>query len=143
MKKSTIKRTLLWSVSVFLFLVLVLAVHIYVVTRPKVISPYSRTMVRIDMHQPINQHDADTIYSWLVKQKGMDKAYVNLKADKVFFLFFTTQNKGSDIVQNFKEQLHYDSAQRYMPTSAEYQTSCPVVAVQYTDKIARFFRHIF
>lgn len=143
MKPRTIKKTLIWSGSVFAFLVLVLAVHIYWVTRPKPISPYSRTMVRIDMHQPIDQKDADTIYAWLVKQKGMDKAYVNLKSDKVLFLFFTTQNTGNNIVQGFKQQLHYDSAERYLPTTADYQSACPVVAVAYTEKIATFFRHIF
>jgi hypothetical protein len=146
MNKVTIKKTLIWSGSVFLFLVLVLCVHIYVVTRPKPIkpiSPYSRTMVRIDMHQPITQKDADTIYAWLVKQKGMDKAYVNLKSDKVLFLFYTDQNTGNDIVKGFKENFHYDSAHRYMPTVADIQSGCPVVAVAYTEKIAKFFGHIF
>jgi hypothetical protein len=129
------KKTLLWVGGCFAFLVLVLAVHIYWVTRPKHISPYSRTLVRIDMHQPMAQADADKIYAWLVRQKGIDKAYVNLKSDKVFFLFFTTQNNGNAIVADFKDQLHYSSAQRYLPTADDYASGCPVVP--------RFIQHLF
>jgi hypothetical protein len=137
------KKPLIWAGSIFAFLVLVLAVHIYVVTRPKVISPYSRTMVRIDLHQPIVQADADTIYAWLVKQKGIDKAFVSIKSDKVFFLFFTTQNTGNAIVNAFKQDLPYKSAQRFLPTGTDYLSGCPVVPAALTARIGNWFREHF
>ena len=143
MKKNSIKRTLIWGGAIFAFLVLVLAVHIYVVTRPKVISPYSRTMARIDLHRPITQDDAANITAWLRQQKGVENAYVSPKSDKAIFLFFTAQTTGNKVVEDFKDQMHYDSAVRFLPKAGDYEKSCPVVAVAYTEKIAKFFRHIF
>lgn len=139
MKKRTIKRTLLWSVSLFTFLVLVLAVHIYVVTRPKVISPYSKTMVRIDLHQPIDQAQADNMRFWFNRQKGVVDSYVSVKSDKALFLFFTTQNTGNKVVADFKTQFHFDNAQRFLPAASDYEKSCPVAGV---SEITKFFQHI-
>jgi len=146
MKHATIKKILIWSGGTFAFLVLVLAIHIYVVTRPKLvkpISPNSRTMARIDLHQAITQDDANKITAWLFQQKGVEHVYVSTKSDKALFLFFTTQTTGNKVVQDFKDQMHYENAVRYLPTTDDYAKGCPVVAVAYTEKIAHFFRHIF
>jgi hypothetical protein len=143
MKKATVKKTLIWSASILLFFVLVLAVHIYVVTRPKTISPYSRTMARIDLHQPVTQLQADSIKAWMNGQKGVIDSYISVKSDKAIFLFYTTRTTGNQVVKDFKDQFRFDNAVRFLPAAADYEKSCPIVAVAYTEKIARFFRHIF
>ncbi|WP_431215581.1 hypothetical protein ACQ86N_13390 [Puia sp. P3] len=69
MKKRTWKRIALAALGVFVLGVVVLAVHIYVVTRPRVDSD-TRVMVRIDLRKDIGQAEADTITAWLYQQKG-------------------------------------------------------------------------
>lgn len=66
--KSKLKKIIVWSVSITAFLAIVLAIHIYVVTRPKV-DEQTIVMARIDIKQPINQDDATRIARWLYQQK--------------------------------------------------------------------------
>ena len=57
MQKRTWKRIALAALGVFVLGVGVLAIHIYVVTRPRVDAD-TRVMVRIDLRQDIGQADA-------------------------------------------------------------------------------------
>ena len=69
MKKNVLKKILIVSGSVFLLLATVLAVHIYLVTRPKPVDPSLFAMARIDFKQEINQEDAVKITNWFNKQE--------------------------------------------------------------------------
>ena len=142
MKKRTLKRIALTVLSVFLFLVLVLAVHIYIVTRPKAPDAHTRVMARIDIHQPLTQQDADRITTWLYQQKGIDHVLVNPQTDIAVFTFFPVKTNATDIVSHFKSELPY-KADRYLPTAEEMKGGCPVMAGSFTYKISALFRHIF
>jgi hypothetical protein len=105
--------------------VVVLAIHIYVVTRPRPLDPHALIMARIDFKQDIDQNDANAITSWLYGQKGVDHVLCNPQNHLVVFTFFPGKTSGDLIVQNFKSSLHY-KAERFMPTEAEMQSGCPV-----------------
>jgi hypothetical protein len=142
MKKRTIKRILIGAGGVFLLLIAVLTVHIYMVLRPKTITPGLREMARIDIHQPMDKDDASSITAWLYKEKGVDHVLVNPGTRKVIFTYFPYQNSAQQITKDFKSSFSY-SADQVMPTEDQLASGCPVAAVSFSLKVAKLFRHIF
>lgn len=137
------KRIALCVLSVFVLLVMVLAVHIYIMTRPKAPGPNTRAMARIDIKQPITQDDADKITTWLYQQKGVDHVLVNPKTDIVIFTFFPARTNANLIVGNFKSNFSY-KADRFMPTEAQMSAGCPAMSTSsVTYKVYDFFKHHF
>lgn len=61
MNNMKIKKILITTASVILLLIVTLAVHIYIVTRPKAPDAFTIAMARIDIKQPINQEDVNII----------------------------------------------------------------------------------
>jgi hypothetical protein len=141
MKRKTIKKILLYTFSVFTLLLLVLAVHIYLVYRPKAPDAYTKIMARIDIKQQITQTDANKISAWMFHQKGIDHVLVNPQTNIVVFTFFPIKTSGNQIVNNFKEQFHY-KAERFMPTTADLKNSCPAAASSITYKIYKIITQI-
>jgi len=142
MKKETVKKILLWAGGIFVCLVLMLAVHIYLVTRPKAPDANTRIMARLDIKQPITQEDADHITSWLYDQKGIDHVLVNPKSQIAIFTFAPIKTNGDEIAKKFTAALHYDAV-RYMPSEEEMMKGCPVKARSITAKVYKVFTHIF
>ena len=126
MKNKLFKRIAIGTGGLFGLLVLVLCVHIYIVTRPKPIDPRAIVMARIDLHQDINKQDADKIVGYLDEQKGVSHVVVNLDNDNVVFTFFPIQTRANDIIKQFKSDLHYDNAVRYMPSADQMKGGCPM-----------------
>jgi hypothetical protein len=125
MKKISLKKILLGTVSIFLLLAFILAVHIYIVTRPKAPDEHTRIMARIDIRQDINQDDSSKITTWLYQQKGIDHVLVNPKSDIVIFTFFPVKTTADRIVRDFKSNFNY-KAERFVPSAADLHSGCPV-----------------
>jgi len=125
MKSKIIKRIALSIGGICLLLVAILGVHIYIVTRPQPLDPKAIVMARIDMHQDINQDDADRIVGYMNTQPGVNHTTVNPNSDIVIFTFFPARISGDEIVRKFKTDLHYDHAVRFMPTVAQMSGGCP------------------
>lgn len=142
MRKRTWKRIALWTFSIFTALAIILAVHIYIVTRPKPMDAHTRAMARIDIQQPITQADAGRITAWLYQQKGVDRVLVNPATSIAVFTFFPIRTTASQVVSDFKAHLPY-KAERCVPTQAELKSGCPVASTSMTYKIYGFFKHIF
>jgi hypothetical protein len=142
MKRRTLKKILLTSLSVFALLVVVLCVHIYIVTRPKAPTEKSRVMARIDFKQPINQDDAVKITAWLYQQKGVDHVLVNPKSEIAIFTFYPVKVNANDIVKNLTSSLNY-KAERYIPTEADLAKSCPVSPNSFSYKFYKTIKQIF
>lgn len=140
MKKRAIKKVLLYTFSTLLILVLVLAVHIYMVYRPKV-TPDTRVMARIDIKQPITQHDANKISAFMAHEKGVDHYLVNTQTGIVVFTFAPVKNSGDQIVNDFKSNFTY-KAERFMPSAENLKHSCPVAASSFTYKIYKAISQI-
>ena len=142
MQKRTWKRIALAVLGVFVLGVVVLAIHIYVVTRPRVDAD-TRVMVRIDLRQDIGQADADRITAWLYQQRGVDHVLVNPQSDIAIFTFAPVVNDANRIVGDFRAQTSYKQARRYMPTEKEMQGGCPVAATSVAYKVSRFIQKLF
>ncbi len=140
MKKKTIKKIALWTVSATFLLVVVLAVHIWWVYHPRV-SPYTKVMARIDITQQITPSDAKRITAWLYQQKGVDHVLVNPDSRIAVFTFFPAKVSGNDIVNHFKAQLPYP-AQRFMPSQTQLASSCPVAGSSFYYKAYKFIDNI-
>jgi hypothetical protein len=142
MQKRKWKKIVLGVLSVFLFLVVVLAVHIYIVTRPKAPDANTRIMARIDVRQPLTTADAGKITAWLYQQKGIDHVLVNPATSIVVFTFFPIKTSAGEIVGHFKAELPY-KGDRFMPSAEAMSSGCPVAATSFTYKVYSFLKHTF
>ena len=140
MKKRAIRRFVLYTFSTLLFLVLALAVHIYMVYRPK-ITPNTRVMARIDIKQAITQDDANKISAFMAHEKGVDHYLVNPQTSIVIFTFAPVKNNGDQIVNDFKANFSY-KAERFIPSAENLKHSCPVAASSFTYKIYKAISNI-
>jgi hypothetical protein len=140
--KSKLKKILIWTASVTAFLTLVLAIHIYIVTRPK-IDEHTKIMARIDIKQAISQDDANKITAWLYQQKGIDHVLVNPTSDIVIFTFYPIKTSANKVVSDFKSSFNYSNAVRFVPAPDQIKGGCPVASTSVTYKVYSFFQHIF
>lgn len=140
MKKRTILKVLLWSGTTIFGLALLLAIHIYMVTRPK-IDTSTRIMARIDLHQPVTDTQSATITDWLYRQKGVDHVLCNPHTAIVVFTFSPLQSNADDIAANLRMALHYPRSKRYVPTEKELQGGCPVASTSVLYKISMSIKH--
>jgi len=128
---------IVWGILAVLGLaMLALAVHIFVVTRP-------RGMARIDLHQKIGQADADRIAAWLSRQKGVDHVLVNRGTAIAVFTYWPMKANPGLIVRAFRDSLPFGGAKRYLPTAAEVKKGCPMTATPVTNTIYEFLKHVF
>lgn len=142
MKKKFLKRLLIVASSVFIFLIAVLAVHIYVVTRPKAADATTRVMARIDIYQKVDSVQGDNFKRWLYKQKGVDHVLYNPASRIVVFSFSPIETNADNIVQNFKTTFKIQ-AERYIPSAKDIQSGCPVAATSTSYKVVHFLSNLF
>ncbi|MBW8682816.1 hypothetical protein [Chitinophaga rhizophila] len=137
-----LKQILLWGGGISCCLVVILAVHIYMVTRPKAPGANTRIMARIDIRQDISQEDANKIAAWLYQQQGVDRVMISADNNIAVFTYFPVKANADDIVQHFKTAFHYP-AQRYVPDEAELKNGCPAMAQSFSARISGFIKYIF
>jgi hypothetical protein len=140
MKKSTLKKVLIYGLSSFVFLFFVLAIHIYLVYRPAP-DAFTKVMARIDIKQPLTPQDANNIAGWMYKQKGIDHVVVNPESNTVIFTFFPVKTNGTQVVDNLKKALNL-KADRYMPDAQTLNSGCPVSKSSYTYKIYKLITQV-
>jgi len=143
MKKKLVKRIAIGTGSLLGLLLVVLCVHIYIVTRPRPVDPRAIVMARIDMHQDIGQQDADRITRWLDTQPGVSHTLVNPQTEIVVFTFFPARASANEIVKNFKADLHYENAVRFMPTAAQLSGGCPAGYGRASHSLLSMVTHLF
>lgn len=135
-------KKILWGTGIFLIAsVLVLAVHIYIVTRPKAPTADTRAMARIDLTQKINKPDADKITGWLYSQKGIDHVLVNPQTGIVIFTYYPVKTTAGAVTANFTASLPYQ-AKRITASKEDLAAGCPVATTSITYKIYNFFKSI-
>ena len=125
MKSGLIRKIVIGISSVFFLLVLVLAVHIYVVTRPKITDPNTLVMARMDIKQPIQQKDAEKITAWLYRQKGIDHVLCNPQSDILVFTYYPAKADPNSLTAQLQNSLGY-RVSRYIPNAEDLKTGCPV-----------------
>jgi len=141
MRKSLIKKILLYTGLFLVFATIVLSVHIYVVTRPKAPTEHTRIMARLDIKQNITQDDAAKITAWLYLQKGIDHVLVNPQSRIVVFTYYPVKTNADVITANFTSNLNY-KAIRVIATKDDLASGCPVSNTSVTYKLYNFFKKI-
>jgi len=125
MKSRLVRKIAIGISSVFFLLVMILAVHIYIVTRPKAIDTNALVMARIDIKQSIKQSDAEKITAWLYRQKGIHHVLCNPQSDIVVFTYYPAKADANRITTQLQNSLGYQ-ASRYLPNAEELKTGCLV-----------------
>ena len=113
------------SGSIFLLLATVLAVHIYLVTRPKAVDANMFAMARIDFKQDINQEDVVKITNWFNKQTGIQQFKCSPENKNAVFTFFPSKVDATKTVETFAKEMHYNAV-RFLPTKADLMKGCPM-----------------
>lgn len=142
MKKHSVKKILFISLCSVVFLACVLAVHIYLVTRPKAPDNTTKIMARFDFKQRIDKTDAAKITSWLYSKNGVDHVLCNDQSGIAVFTYYPVKTNADVLLQQMKNDLHY-SATRFMPSKEEMASGCPAAAGSITSKIYNSFSNLF
>jgi hypothetical protein len=142
MKKHKIKKILWISLYSVLFLAFVLALHIYVVTRPKAPDRTTKIMARFDFKQSINKADVDKITAWLYSKNGVDHVMCNEKSGIAVFTYYPVKTNADKLLQEMKSDLHY-SVNRYMPSKEQMAGGCPIAAGSFASKIYHSVSNLF
>ncbi|MDE3235555.1 MAG: hypothetical protein KGO81_06330 [Bacteroidota bacterium] len=140
-RKKQIKKIALISLSTFLVLVLTLAIHIYMVTRPKV-DASTIVMARADFHQNMQAADAEKVTAWLYAQQGVTHVLCNPATRIAVFTFYPVKADANAIIRKMGTELNYNVS-RNMPTQEEMQGGCPVKPNSYTARVYGYFKNIF
>lgn len=142
MNKRTFKKAVRWTGASLLLLLIVLAVHIYMVTRPK-IDASTRIMARIDLHRNITTEQAEKITFWLYKQKGVDHVMVNDQSAIAIFTYAPIQADANKITADLAANFSYPEARRYVPSENELKGGCPVASGSVVYKVSKAMQNLF
>jgi|GEM_PF-623658 len=122
-------------------LVGILVVHIFWVTRTRV-DRHTRVMERIDLNEPIGNADAGRITGWLYRQPGVDHVMCNVSTSIVIFTYSPLQADGNALASGLSGSLGYPRAKRFMPTTAQLQSSCPF-ASPFSERATGYIKNLF
>jgi hypothetical protein len=125
MEKKILKKVLLVGLGLFALSSIVLGVHIYKVTRPKVVDANAIAMARIDFKQDISVNDVAKITNWFMLQKGISQFKCSPESKHAVFTFYPAKMNATAVVETFSKELHFNAV-RYMPNKAEMMIGCPV-----------------
>lgn len=141
MRKQRIKNAAKVSLLVLVTLTGILAIHIWWVTRPRV-DANTRVMARIDIHQPIEQADANTITTWLYAQKGVDRVMCNPSTSIAVFTYAPITADANIIASKFARELPYHKASRFVPTEEQMKSGCPVSPQSFTYRAYTYLKQL-
>ena len=139
MKMKPVKRILLYAFSVATLLLIILAVHIYLVTRPKAPDENTRIMARIDIKEPVTPAQSGVITDWLYRQPGVDHVLVNPRSSIAVFTYSPLKMNPDTLLVAFRKDLRLP-AERFIPRKEDLMKGCPVAA---SSGITAFFKKIF
>ena len=142
MRTNKVKKILAVFAGITALLVMILAVHIYIVTRPKAPDVNTLSMARFDLGQQVSQADADKMTAWLYTQKGIDHVMSNVENRKLVFTYFPVKSDADKILDNLRSTFNI-KAERYKPTPEEIKSGCPVATTSKTYKAFTFFKKLF
>lgn len=121
----TFKRVARWIGGILTFLLLVLAIHIYIVTKPKPPGENTVVMARIDVSPQMKESNAHDYASWLYKQPGVQHVMCNTNNSNVVFTYYPIKNDADRITDNFASHFQIN-AQRFKPSKEQMMAGCPV-----------------
>lgn len=142
MKRKLLTKVLLYSGALLLLLAGVLAIHIYIVTRPKAPDAHTRIMARIDIRKDINEAEAEGVITWLYQQPGVDRVLCNEASDIVVFTFSPLQTNADQLTGELGRKLQLP-VERVKPSAAEMKSGCPVPNGSRSYQLMAYLKQIF
>ncbi|WP_373494115.1 heavy metal-associated domain-containing protein [Aquiflexum sp.] len=137
------KKIVFGLICFFTFLVAVLAVHIYMVTKPKAGAISSLTLSRIDFPERFDSLQGVAIKEHIAKMEGVKDVRVNFSNSHIICLYDRKEFSGSDLVDRIN--FHFsESAQLFQPSEEMLAQSCPAIDKNsITYKLGAFFQKSF
>lgn len=142
MKRKLITKILAYSGALLLLLTGVLAIHIYLVTRPKAPDANTRIMARIDIRKDINAAEAARVTAWLYEQPGVDRVLCNEAADIVVFTYSPLRTNADRVTDELGRKLQLP-VERIKPSAAEMRSGCPVPNGSRGYKLMAYLKQVF
>lgn len=142
MRKKLITKVLVYSGAFLLLLTGVLAIHIYLVTRPKAPDASTRIMARIDIRKDINTTEAALVTKWFYQQPGVDRVLCNEAADIVVFTYSPIQTNADRLTTDLANHLQLP-VERVKPSAAEMKSGCPVPNGSRGYKLMAYLKQVF
>jgi hypothetical protein len=139
--KSKIIKTASIIAGVFFALVIILAVHIYMVTRPK--STNMIQLSRLDFKQTIDSAEANKITGFVGHLPGVQKAYFNPADSVLIYGYIVGKQNSTTVYDDLMAYGHY-KAVKFVVDPAMVAKGCPVFdKSSFTYRISAFLSKIF
>ena len=122
-------------------LILVLAIHIYLVTRPKAPDANTRIMARIDIKKDITSLEAAQITAWMYQQKGIDHVLCSPESAILVFTYSPLMINADKLTENFSTNFHLP-VNRILATKEDMKNGCPVSTNSIGYKALSFVKKI-
>ena len=138
-----IKKFLLGGLITLLLLVGTLAVHIYLVTKPKTGGIPMMVMSRIDFPYALDSLEGITILHHLSQMDGISDARVNISAGFMVCLYDRNLQSPHDLVEEVNTSFS-TKAVLYQPSEEMLSQSCPAMdKSSLTYRLGAFFQKTF
>ncbi len=125
MKKNILKKSILYTLSVFAILSIALAIHLYMVIKPKKqADDTTLSMARFDFKQPLTSNDASKISKWLSTQQGVNNVLFNEESGMAVFSFYPLKASEDIILNKLVASLNY-KVERFIPDEKSIKNGCP------------------
>lgn len=134
------KKILKVCAAVTSILVITLAIHIYMVTRPKA-NEKTIVLARVDITSDINEAEASKITDWLYRQKGVDHVFCNPESNIAVFTYYPLTADANQIADRLSKTFGY-TAKRYLPSEQEMAAGCPAFAKSWSSRIALIVKNV-
>jgi hypothetical protein len=125
MEKRSIKKIVIWSISIFIVLFVVLIIHILMVTKPVVYDNSDLQLSRIDFKQDIDSLEGNKIRHFIATLPGIENSSFNEK-DNILVYGFRLGKQNSETV--FKKLIEFGNykAERFVVSEAQMNSGCPM-----------------
>jgi hypothetical protein len=141
-----LKKITIGLLSLVVLFFATLAIHIYMVLpAPKVNSDARvRQLSRIDFNQQIDSAEAQKIQGFVANMEGIESTYFNVP-DNVLVYTYTVGKQNSDVVYNKLMAFGKYNAQKYVVTTQQASTGCPIDTKEktFTGMFSAYMAHIF
>ncbi len=124
--KKTIKRALIFTLSIFFVLFFVLIYHLYQVTHKPEYKDQGLQMARINFKSNIDSIKANEIRSDVNKISGVNYSYMNVADDILVYSFNPKVQNSLNVYSIIKNKFEFEM-ERYIVTPEQANTGCPVL----------------
>ncbi len=141
MKRTKLKKTIIWLGAITVSLFIVLIIHIAMVTDHKNNDSRARQLSRIDFKQKIDAKEANNIRAFVAKMPGVESTYFNVENGILIYTYQVEKQNSQNVYEQLMSSGKY-KAERYVVSKEEAQSGCPVSPNSITYKVTAYLANI-